>query len=89
MLRAVQQRPHIRLVPPGHVDHQHPCKAWGKGQTEPGVIPQCQEPAPRDRQEEELSSRVERGWTRGHGLSGEVRHWAQGWRDSKMAVGDS
>lgn len=32
MLRAVQQRPHVSLVPPGDVDHQHPCKARGKGQ---------------------------------------------------------
>lgn len=42
MLRAVQQCPHVRLVPPGDVDHQHPCKARGKGQTGPDVIPRCQ-----------------------------------------------
>lgn len=39
MLRAVQQCPHVCLVPPGDVDHQHPCKAREKGQMGPGVIP--------------------------------------------------
>lgn len=33
MLRAVEQRPHVRLVPPGDVDHQHTCKARGQRHT--------------------------------------------------------
>lgn len=53
------------------------------------MIPWCQEPAPRDRQEEELSSRAEGGWTRGLGLSEEVRHEAQGQRGTKTGAGDS
>lgn len=41
VLRAVEQRPHVRLVPPGDIDHQHTCKVRGEGQMGPGVTPQC------------------------------------------------
>lgn len=41
MLSAVEQRPHVRLVPPGDVDHQHTCKVRGEDQTGPDVTPQC------------------------------------------------
>lgn len=41
VLCAVKQRPHVRLVPPGDVDHQHTCKERREGQAGPGVTPQC------------------------------------------------
>lgn len=45
VLRAVKQRPHVRLVPPGDIDHQHTCKVRGEGQTGPGVTPTVSRPS--------------------------------------------
>lgn len=40
VLRAVEQCPHIRLVPPCDIDHQHTCKVRGRGQMGTGVTQQ-------------------------------------------------